>query len=58
MDVFFLELSLSSFIISPAQVNAIASDTAGAMEKAARAVSELAAQAQVLTGLIEDMKRG
>ena len=43
---------------SMAQVNAIASDTAGAMEKAARAVSELAAQARVLTGLIEDMKRG
>ena len=40
------------------QVSAIAGETARAMEEAARAVSDLAAQAQVLTGLIEDMKRG
>ena len=40
------------------QVNTIAGETARAMEEATRAVSDLAAQAQVLSGLIEDMKRG
>ncbi len=38
------------------QVNTIAAETASAMQEAARAVSDLAQQAQVLTGLIEDMK--
>ena len=38
-------------------VNTIAGETARAMEEAARAVSDLANQAQVLTGLIDDMKR-
>ena len=40
------------------QVNTIAGETARAMEEASRAVSDLSNQAQVLTGLIEDMKRG
>ena len=40
------------------QVNTIAGETARAMEEAAKAVSDLAGQAQVLTSLIEDMKRG
>ncbi len=40
------------------QVNTIAGETARAMEEAARAVSDLSNQAQVLTRLIEDMKRG
>ena len=40
------------------QVNTIAGETARAMEEAARAVSDLAGQAQVLSGLIEDLKRG
>ena len=39
------------------QVNTIAGETARAMEEAARAVSDLASQAQILTGLIEDMKQ-
>ena len=39
------------------QVNAIAGETARAMQESARAVSDLANQAQVLTHLIEDMKR-
>ncbi|MEG1610847.1 MAG: methyl-accepting chemotaxis protein, partial [Bilophila sp.] len=39
------------------QVNTIAGETARAMEEAAKAVSDLAGQAQVLTGLIEDMKQ-
>ena len=43
---------------SIAQVNSIAGETAAAMQDAARVVSELAHQAQVLTGLVEDMKRG
>ena len=38
------------------QVNTIAGETASAMQEAARAVSELAEQAQVLTGLIREMK--
>ena len=38
------------------QVNTIAGETASAMREAARAVSDLAQQAQVLTRLIEDMK--
>lgn len=40
------------------QVNTIAGETARAMEEAARAVSDLANQTQVLSGLIDDMKRG
>lgn len=40
------------------QVNVIAGETASAMEEAARAVSDLAHQSQVLTKLIEDMKKG
>lgn len=40
------------------QVNTIAAETARAMEEAARAVSDLAGQARILTGLIEEMKRG
>lgn len=40
------------------QVNTIAGETARAMEEATHAVSDLANQAQVLTRLIEDMKRG
>lgn len=43
---------------SIAQVNTIAKETARAMEEAGRAVSDLANQAQVLSRLIEDMKRG
>ena len=43
---------------SIAQVNTIASETARAMDESARAVSELAGQAHMLTELIEDMKRG
>ncbi len=43
---------------SVGQVNTIASETARAMEEASRAVSDLAQQAQSLTGLIEAMKRG
>ncbi len=39
-------------------INSIASQTAEAMHQAARAVSDLAAQAQALSTLIEDMKRG
>lgn len=39
------------------QVNTIAGETARAMEEAARAVSDLAGQAQSLGGLIKDMKR-
>ncbi len=39
------------------KVNTIAGETARAMGEASRVVSELAAQAQVLMGLIEDMKR-
>lgn len=42
---------------SVGQVNTIATETARAMEEAARAVSELAGQAQVLSGLIDEMKR-
>ena len=38
------------------QVNTIAGETASAMQEAARAVSELAEQAQVLTGLIRELK--
>ena len=40
------------------QVNAIAGDTARAMEEASRAVSDLARQAQRLSDLIAEMKRG
>lgn len=40
------------------QVNSIAGETARAMQEAAHAVSDLAGQAQVLTSLIDDMKRG
>lgn len=43
---------------SISQVNIIAGETARAMEEAARAVSDLADQAQVLTHLIDEMKRG
>ncbi len=43
---------------SSEQVNGIAGETARAMQEAARAVSDLAGQAQVLSGLIADMKRG
>lgn len=39
------------------QVNSISSETAQAMREAAKAVSDLAGQAQVLSNLIEDMKR-
>lgn len=35
----------------------IAGETARAMEEAAKAVSELAAQAQILNGLVDDMRR-
>lgn len=41
---------------SIAQVNTIASETAQAMQEAAKAVLDLAGQAQVLSTLIEDMK--
>lgn len=44
--------------LSVGQVNTIASETARAMEEAAHAVSDLANQAQILSGLIDDMKRG
>ena len=40
------------------QVNTIATETARAMQEAAQAVSDLANQAQVLSRLIEDMKKG
>ena len=40
------------------QVNNIAAETARAMQEAAHAVSDLAGQAQVLTRLIDEMKRG
>ncbi len=40
------------------QVSTIAGETARAMREAAGAVSDLAAQAQTLSRLIEDMKRG
>ena len=43
---------------SISEVNSIAGETARAMEEASRAVSDLAEQAQALTRLIEDMKRG
>lgn len=39
------------------QVNTIAGETATAMEEASKSVSELARQAQVLTSLVEDLKR-
>lgn len=52
------EQSAASEEISKAvtQVNAIAGETAGAMQEASRAVNELAHQAHVLTGLIEEMR--
>ncbi len=40
------------------QVNTIASETARAMQEAAHAVSDLAKQAHVLSGLIDQMKQG
>lgn len=40
------------------QVNRIASETAMAMQQATQAVSDLAAQAQTLSGLVEEMQRG
>lgn len=43
--------------MSIGQVNSIAGETAQSMQEAARAVGDLANQAQVLRGLIEDMKR-
>ena len=43
---------------SLSEVNALTGETADSMDEAARAVAELARQTQVLTGLIEDMKRG
>ncbi len=54
------EQSASSEEISRsiAQVNTIAAETSRAMEESARAVSDLAHQAQILTTLIEEMKRG
>ncbi len=42
---------------SIAEVNSIAGETASAMREAAQAVAELAHQANVLSGLIDDMKR-
>ncbi len=42
---------------SIAEVNSIAGATASAMREAAQAVAELAHQANVLSGLIDDMKR-
>ena len=38
-------------------MNSIAGETAAAMREAAQAVSDLAHQASVLSGLIDDMKR-
>lgn len=43
---------------SISEVNVIAGETAKAMEEASHAVSDLAEQAQALTRLIDDMKRG
>ncbi len=40
------------------EVNAIADETSAAMDEAERAVSDLADQAQTLSALIEEMKRG
>ncbi len=40
------------------QVNTIANETARAMQEAAQAVSDLAKQAHVLSGLIDQMKQG
>ena len=40
------------------QVNSIAGETARAMQEASRSVSDLTTQAQALTHLIENMKRG
>lgn len=40
------------------QVNGIATETARAMQEAAHAVSDLAGQAQLLSQLIDDMKKG
>ena len=42
---------------SIARISSIAGETAGAMDEADRAVTELAEQARALTNLIEDMKR-
>ena len=39
-------------------INSIATQTSQAMHEASKAVSDLAAQAHALSGLIEDMKRG
>ena len=43
---------------SIAQVNSIASETSSAMQEAAKAVADMAHQAQILSQLIDEMKRG
>ena len=40
------------------QVNSIASETSSAMQEAAKAVADMAHQAQILSQLIDEMKRG
>ena len=42
---------------SIAEINSIAGETARAMQEASQAVADLARQAQVLTNLIDEMKR-